>query len=215
MDPNTKTYNFFSFFKKQKFRKKEILIRADEDPAGVYYIKEGLVKSYIILNKGDEIVLNIFRPHSFIPMGWVINNEPNKYYYEAMTPVEVWRAPKEEVIKFIKKNPDILYDLLSRVFRGVEGIMLRLAHLRTGNAYARLISEILINTHRFGEKNQNADTVTLKIREKDLARQAGMTRETVSREMKQLKDKGFVSFEKNMLTVKNINALQEELENNF
>lgn len=206
---------FFSHYKKQTYRKKEILIRADENPLGVYYIKSGLVKAYTLSKKGDETILNILKPNSFFPMPWVINDTKNSYYFEAMTAVEVWRAPKEKVLSFVKKENDILYDLLSRVYKGTEGLLLRLTHLRTGNAHARLVTEIIINTRRFGKKVKNTSKYFLKIREKDLARQAGMTRETVSREMKVLKDTGLISFEKNILEIYDIGLLELELKRSY
>lgn len=51
----------------------------------------------------------------------------------------------------------------------------------------------------------------MKITEMELAQLAGLTRETVSREMKKLKDKNLVTFSKNMLEIPNSALLEEEL----
>lgn len=203
---------FFTRYKKQTYKKGEILVRADDDPAGVFYLTDGYVRMYLITGKGDEIVLNIFKPISFFPMSWAINNTKNIYYYEALTEVTLWRAPKEDTIAFLKKNPDVLYDLVSRLYRGVDGILTRMAYLMSGNAHTRLITELLIAGKRFGKPNDKNE-VTLTVSEKDLAAQAGMTRETVSREMKVLKDKGLVTLHKTILTIKDIQSLEEELSN--
>lgn len=203
--------DFFSKFKKQTYKKGEILIRADDDPAGVFYLKEGFVKKYAISKKGEELVINIFKPISFFPMPWAMNITPNVYFYEAVTPLEIWRAPKNEVIAFVRREPDVLYDLLSRVYRGTEGMQHRMLYLMSGNAYERLITEIVIAAKRFGKKDAANGLVTLKTTEKDLATSAGMTRETVSREMRNLKDKKLVSFAANSLLLHNLKALEDEL----
>jgi len=194
---------FFTRFKYQKYKKGEILVRADDDPPGIFYLKSGRVKEYAISKKGDELVVNMFKPISFFPMSWAINNTPNMYFFEAIIDIEVWRAPKDKVLEFIKANPDVLCDLLSRVYRGTDGMMTRMTYLMAGNAYARLITELIIHAKRFGNP--------LRISEKDLAASSGMTRETISREMKTLKDKGLVSFQKNTLTIKNLKELENEL----
>ena len=194
---------FFTRFKYQKYKKGEILVRADDDPPGIFYLKSGRVKEYAISKKGDELVVNMFKPISFFPMSWAINNTPNMYFFEAIIDIEVWRAPKDKVLEFIKANPDVLCDLLSRVYRGTDGMMTRMTYLMAGNAYARLITELIIHAKRFGNP--------LRISEKDLAASSGMTRETISREMKTLKDKGIVSFQKNSLTIKNLKELENEL----
>lgn len=204
-----KIYTFYEPFKTLKFKKGEILIRADEDPRGIFFLQKGIVKVYAISKKGDELLLNEYKPFSFFPMSWAITNAKNLYFYEAMTPVETGLAPKEQILEFIKINPDVLYDLITRVYRGTEGLLKKMAHLLSGEAYLRLITEILIESKRFGEKD--GDKVTLAISEKDIAAQTGMSRETVSREIKILKDKGLVSFNKRLLIVNNISKLESEL----
>lgn len=203
--------NFFKQYKHYVYKKGEILIRVDDEPGGVFYLTRGNVREYAISKKGEELVINIFKPVSFFPMSWAINQTPNPYYYEALEEVEIWKAPREEVIKFIKANPDVLYDLMSRVYKGTDGILMRLVYLMSGEAYSRVVTELLIAAKRFGK--QDGSELKLHVSEKDIAAQAGMARETVSREMKILKDKGLVTFSKNQLVVKNISNLENELLN--
>jgi CRP-like cAMP-binding protein len=202
---------FFTQFKHVTYKKGEIIIRADDNPSGIFYLISGNVRKYAISKKGDELVVNIFKPISFFPMSWAINNEPNEYFYDALTSLEIYRAPKEKVVEFIKNNPDVLYDLISRVYRGTDGMTRRMTYLMNGNAYARLNIELIIHAKRFGKKIDNSAKIEVKVSEKELASQSGMTRETVSREMKELKDKGLVNFNKNILTIKSIEELENEL----
>lgn len=206
-----KLEKFFMQFKRQLYKKGEILVHADDAPPGIFYLKEGIVKQYTISKKGDELVLNIFKPISFFPMSWAINNTPNEYFYEALVDVEVYRAPREKTITFIKQESSVLYDLMSRVYSGTDGMMKRMAYLMSGNAYARLITELLIHVRRFGNTIEHKKLIELRISENDLAAQSGMSRETVSRELKILKDKGLVTFNKQILTIKDLDELEEEL----
>ncbi len=199
---------FFKQYKFTTYKKGELLVRAEEDPVGVFYLTKGLVKEYIISHKGEEIVVNIFKPFAFFPMSWVLNGTSNAYFFEAMDGVEVWRAPKDAVNEFVKKNPDVLYDLLKRVFKGTDGLLRKMTFLMAGNANARLITDLLIYAKRF-EKDHNE--VELHISEKDIAAQTGMTRETVSREMKVLKEKGIVSTKDNRFIIENVDLLEKEL----
>ena len=213
--------SFFIQYKQQIYKKGEILIRADDNPLGIFFLKSGIIKKYVISKKGDELVVNLFKPDSFFPMSWAINDTPNIYYYEARTDAEVWRAPKDAVLTFIQENPDILYDLLQRVYMGTAGILLRMTYLMSGSAYSRLITEILIHAKRFGEEclpsdlldvsKSHKNAVIIHISENDLAMQSGMTRETISRELKILKEKRLVTFIKNSLVVLDTEALEFEL----
>lgn len=206
-----KVDSFFRQFKHQLFKKGEVLIRADDEPSGIFYLQGGHVKKYAISEKGDEVVVNIFKPISFFPMSWAINNTHNTYFYEAITIVEVWRAPKEDSIEFLKQNSDVLYNLLSRVYKGTDGLETRMTYLMLGSAYDRLISELLISARRFGDKVESGRSIRIKISEKDLATQSGMTRETVSRELKILKEKKFLTFNKGELIILDLEELEQQL----
>ncbi|MBI2442502.1 MAG: Crp/Fnr family transcriptional regulator [Candidatus Levybacteria bacterium] len=200
---------FFGQFKLQRYSKGEIFIRADDDPQGIYFLREGIVKVYAISKKGDELVINIFKPQSFFPMSWALNSTTNPYYYEAVTDLVVFRAPKAETVAFIRGNPDVLFDLMSRVYKGVDGLLTRMTYLMAGSAFSRLATEILIQAKRFGKKE--GPHVSLSISETELASQSGMTRETVSREMKILKERGLVDLNKSTLIIKDMTKLEEEL----
>jgi CRP-like cAMP-binding protein len=154
---------FFTQFKHVTYKKGEIIIRADDNPSGIFYLISGNVRKYAISKKGDELVVNIFKPISFFPMSWAINNEPNEYFYDALTSLEIYRAPKEKVVEFIKNNPDVLYDLISRVYRGTDGMTRRMTYLMNGNAYARLNIELIIHAKRFGKKIDNSAKIEVKV----------------------------------------------------
>ncbi len=208
---SSKIENFFTTGQHKTFKKGEVLIRADEEPAGIFFLKQGTVKMYSISENGDELVLNIFKPYSFFPMSWAVNSTKNKYFFEAINDLEVWRMPKEAVLTFLWDNPDVLFDLLRRVYSGIDGLLLRMAYLKSGQAYRRLINEILIYAKRFGDKTDHESKAAITITEKELASHIGITRETVSREMKKLKNKGFVSFSKNNAMFIDIEGLESEL----
>lgn len=212
MTSTDKINSFFSRFKHQIYKKGEILIRADDNPPGVFYLKSGYVKQYAISKKGDEIIINTFKPEAIFPMSWVINDTANSYFYEATTDAQVWRAPKHDVLKFIKNKPDVLFDLLSRVHKGLDWLLMRMYYLMSGSAYDRLIIELFIHAKRFGKKSLGDEAaIELKISERELASHIGMARETISREIKLLKDKKLIKFNKNILIINNLNKLKEEL----
>lgn len=210
-----KLEDFFAPYKKQKYKKGEILIRADEDPTGVLYLTEGLVKKYAISSKGEEIVVNMFKPISFFPMSWALNRSKNEYYYEAVLPTEVVKASADDVIGFLRHEPDVLLDLMERVYRGTDGMLMRMVYLMSGSAYTRLLTELIIVAKRFGKKDEKTGVITFSTTEKDLAAQAGMTRETVSRELRRIKDKQLLTLQKNVFSIPDLALLQRELSEEF
>lgn len=202
--------NFFSQFPQHIYRKGQMLIHAEEDPSGVFYLKDGLVKEYFLTKKGDEYIINLFKPNTFFPMSSVINNTHNRFNFEVVTDSKIFKAPKEKTLHFLKDNPDVLFNLLSRVYKGIDGVLLRMAYLMSGDAYERLITEILIQAKRFG-KQTTKNGYTFSLSEKELAERTGLTRETVSREFKKLKKNNLAIFTQGTITIPDIEILQKEL----
>jgi CRP/FNR family transcriptional regulator, cyclic AMP receptor protein len=202
--------DFFAKYKLRHYAKGQILILSGDQSDYVYRLVTGNVKQYDVTYRGDEIILNIFKPPAFFPMSLAINKVPNPYIYEAETDIEIRQAPAEEVIDFIKANPDVLFDLLSRVYRGVDGLLGRMAHLMSSSARSRLIYELVIEAQRFGEPQKNGEYI-VNISEKDLGARAGLSRETVSRELSKLKTEGLVAVRSKDLLLKDFSALERKL----
>lgn len=209
-DIQTKIETFFAQYSARKYAKGQVLLLAGDKVPNVFHLTNGKVKVYDVNYRGDEIILNVFKPPAFFPMAQAINNQPNMYIYEAETDIELRQAPSKEAVEFIKANPDVMYDLLSRLYIGVDGLLGRIASLMSATAQGRLIYEILIESRRFGKETED-DTYSLNISEKDLGARAGLSRETVSRELKKLKAEGLITVGHKELRVSSIERLQEKL----
>lgn len=200
----------FSKFPKRTYPKGQILVFADEDPEHIYYIVSGRVREYDVSYRGDEIIVNVFKEHAFFPMSWALTQANNRFFFKAETAVELHIVPVAEALDFLKQNPDVTLDLLTRVYLGMEGLLGRMVHLMSGSAKSRLIYELIVDARRFGEQLQGG-SILLSSSESDIAARSGLTRETVSREMRKLKSSGAVQIDRSSIIIADIKALQELL----
>ena len=206
----SKIHTELSRFPKRIYPKGQILIFADENPDYIFYIVKGQVRKYDVSYRGDEIVINIFKPPAFFPLSWALNHTENKYFYTTETEVEVHIIPTSDARKFLENNPDVTLDLLSRIYIGLEGVYGRLTHLMSGTARSRLAYEIIIECRRFGMKQDTSDYV-LSVNEAGLAARSGLSRETVSREVSKLKERGWLHFDGKEIVVTNLDKLEASL----
>lgn len=185
----------FSAYPKRLYPKGQILLFADEEPTHIFYILRGKVRMFAITYRGDEAITNIFSDGSFFPMSLVLGGAPNRYFYKTEEDTVIHLIPPDDVRQFMRTNPEVIMDVLSRVYSGIDGLLGRLVHLMAGSARSRLMYELVIESRRFGKK-QSDGTIKLHVNEQDLAARAGMTRETVSREIQRLKAKGWLTMGK-------------------
>ncbi|MEO6509195.1 MAG: Crp/Fnr family transcriptional regulator [Patescibacteria group bacterium] len=202
---------FYSQFPLHTFKKGEIIILPDDNPSVVFYLKEGLVREYAISLQGIEITLHIFHPHSYFPMMWAIADIPNRYYYEAFGDVQLFRAPKDKVIAFLKENSDILLELTKRVFQGLDKLTSRIEYLSYGKAYERVVSVLLYLDRHFGKEKDKQIHFENTFTHRDIGSLAGITRETTSRELEKLKKKGIISYDHQSIIINDIGNLKSQL----
>ena len=206
-----KIHDHFSQFPHRIYPKGQIIIFANENPEHIFYLTKGKVRKYDVSYRGDELIVNVFKPGSFFPMSWALTHNENKFFYKTEEESEFHLVPADKALEFLETNPDVMLDLLNRLYRGMEGVLGRLVHLMAGSAKNRLAYELLVECRRFGEKDTQG-AYTIKISETDLAARSGLTRETVSREVQKLKDKKILSMDNKALVLTNLSALEAELD---
>jgi CRP/FNR family transcriptional regulator, anaerobic regulatory protein len=190
----------FSKYDLKSYAKGEILTLANHEPEGVLLLVSGLVEQYDITPGGNNLIVNIFKPPAFFPMSWAINHARNTYFYGALTDVELRQADADETVVFLKANPDVMFDLLSRVYKGTDALLRRLVVATSGAAVSRLMFELVIEAYRFGVEVDNK-TVLIKLRQTALADRSGLARETVSRELRKLEQENLISRSKQGLVI--------------
>ncbi|MEI6221353.1 MAG: Crp/Fnr family transcriptional regulator, partial [bacterium] len=188
-----KLQEFFFKFPKFDYHKDEILLRAHDTPSGVYYVAKGKVRMYSLSTEGEELTIHIFREGTFFPLTWAINQTPNGYFFEALTDVEIFRAPREAVENLLKKESDVLLDLTSRLLSGIGGIATRMQHIVYDQALPKTAGILLYLGKIIGKPDNSKVVILHSFTHEDIAVWAGLTRVAVSNSMGALKKMGLIS----------------------
>jgi len=205
-----KLESFFAQFRILHYKKHETILRSHDRPSGVFYLKKGYTRLYTVCQDGNELTLIIYKPEDFFPITWAITDMPVEYSMDAITPVEVFRAPQDKFQDFIKEQPEVLYELTNRIVIRLSGLLQRMEQLVFGNAQAKVASILHICAERFGEKNKYGIAIQVPLTHKDISFLVGIARETVSLEMKKLEKKGIIGKSGRFVIVKDMRLLEKE-----
>ncbi len=205
-----KARSFFEQYRERTYPKGQIIVFAGEENDNAYYLSNGTVKKYTVNYKGDEILLNIFRPGTFWPVAQAIGQKRiNRFYYAADTDVVVRVAPTKDVVDMLMKNPDIMMGLLQRVNLGLDEFLGRAVSLMASNALSRVVYEIFVEASRITDGKNGEFWISLS--ERGIAARTGLTRETVNREIRKLKDLKAVRVERGGLVIMDLALLEKKL----
>lgn len=186
-----KTELFFQQYETKSYKKGQLILFANDKPAYAYYLTKGWVRQYDITKKGNEIIVNIFRPGSSFLVLTALTNLPSTYYFSAGSDVTLHCIPVQDAVKFVSNNPDILQDMLADAYKGYEELLRRMTYLMSGGASGRVVYEILAEARDMQPDRQGVFSIS--ITESEIANRTGLTRETVSREISLLRKKGTFS----------------------
>lgn len=202
---------FFEKYEKVEFKKNSTVIEAGRETNEVFCVIDGYVKLYMVSKDGEDLVLNIYKPGAYFPITWILGDLPIRYDFIAVTDVTVYRAPKEDVLAYLEENQAELFDLTKRLSRGVVGLSTQIEYLLFGSACNKVASVLLVLSKRFGKEEKNGNIeVEISFTHNDIANMAGLTRETVSIELKKMEKRGIIGWRKKHLIVKNLKLLQKE-----
>ena len=163
-----------------------------------------------IFENGKELTINIFKPGSYFPMLWAIGNISNDYYYQAITAVEVFRTPKEDLLTFLNHHPDELMSLTRRILSGLDKLIVNMQVLLNGDADKKISSILTYLARNLGEKKENTICISVPLTHQDVANYSGVSRETTSLILKKMEINRQIIFNKHFIEIYYINGFTQK-----
>lgn len=202
---------FFSSGTRLTYGKGEFIIRPGETPNGVFYIVRGQVKAFKITKYGEENLLIIRKEHEIFPLIWSITHQDREIIYQALSPTTVLRVSQTDYVKFLEQHPDALPPFIDIVLEQYRMHSERIINLEYRTVRERLISFLLIMYDRFGKKTPEGLLIDVPLRHQDIASSINTSRETASRELSALEQKGLVTNRSSYILLKDIKKLRSFL----
>jgi CRP/FNR family transcriptional regulator, anaerobic regulatory protein len=199
-DVSEKLKTFFLNYPKLEFAPKEYLIRPNTEIKFIYYLAEGNVRQHTF-HDGMDVSLYLFSPGAYIPMMIVFSNEENSYFFSSVDTVVAYKAPKEDVLNLVHQNSEIAFDLTTRFAKGLCKLIQKTETEMYQNAYSRVESILLFLAQKLGKQEKGSTIINIPITHSEIASWAGIQRETASRQLEILSEKGIIKYTKSTLEI--------------
>ncbi len=153
VQPSYKNLSAFFLQKKQRtYKKGEIILEAQVNPPGVFYIEKGFIKIYSLDSNGEEKNYVFYNDGIIFPLVLVLKGSPDNLYYEAMSDTIIRETTKESFMQFMRSDTAVFEEVLKMVL-DLFGVYLdRVENLELSKAYSRVIARLLFIAKRFGKE---------------------------------------------------------------
>ena len=195
-----------------RYRKGEVILRADTIPSGVYFIEKGFVKVYSITQDGDEKLHIIYKEGELFPLIWLFLDLSKEVFYEALSGVVLRRLARKDFFKLTWQNSNILHEIIERIIVTLSVHVDRIDNLELSHAYSRVIARLIFLAKRFGVRHGKELIIQAPLTQKDIAASINMTRETVARELRNLELRKLIKYTDHLIAIPNMNKLKSELD---
>lgn len=181
----------------QSYRKNETIIFQDDEPATLFFVKSGYIKGYDIDSQGTEQLLWIGSAGDFFPVIWAFSITPTvEYFVSAYTDAELYAVRRTDFQAFLDQNPAALQELTYQMATHLNYSYSQLNFRDKPRAEEKIVHGLRYLSERFGPLNRSVKEIALPVTHQDIASLTGVSRETVTQELKKLKDKGFIYYDK-------------------
>lgn len=188
----------------KKFSKDSIMVYQGELPPCLYAVREGFVKIYDLSSDGNEQMVGLAGKYDFIPSELLFSRDiAAQFFYAAFTPVEVYAVNRDELARRIRDNPAALYEIVQAVSDKYHGLRRHLTAVQKPKAREKIVYVLYFLALYFvAGKQQNLQKVAIPLTQQDIANLVGITRETAAHELKQLKNEGYITYDKSAFFIR-------------
>ncbi len=178
----------------RSYPKRQIILYQAEDIRNFFVIEKGYVRVYDINSQGEEKVLLLLGPGDIFPIVWSFEKSETHYFYEAMTDCVIKVGKKRDLTESIENNHEVVTSLFKYFIDKTNQLYLRIECLEATNSKFKVIQTMRYLSKFHSKRGKDGySNVRVPLTHQDIANMTGLTRETVSIQMKNLEDKKVLS----------------------
>lgn len=175
------------------FKKGDYIFRSGDPASKMFIIYEGFMKIIMNLSDGRDQLLYIYKKGDFV--GGLNLLTDNNYVYTGIAlkdTTTVITISRDDFHNVLLKNNEFLIRVLIKSFERIRRSEALIDRLSTMNADLK-VAKVLLNLMKFqGKKTQDGIILNLHINQEELGSFSGITRETMSRKLKQFEELGII-----------------------
>ena len=198
-----------SLIMKKKYEKGELIVMEESHLENLIIIDKGKVKVFCYTIEGKEQILYILDQGDFFGEKNLLNKQSSTYNVEALEATHICMINKNDFQKLLITYPTIGIKIIEELCNRMDKIENAVQNMSTKNIEWRINSLLIEFAERYGRTHSKGIMVELPLSREGMANYIGTARETVSRKLSLLKDKGIIDMIGNkQILILDINALK-------
>jgi len=189
--------------RERTYPKNSVILFEDDPGDALYVVAEGQVKVVLIGEDGREVILSVLGEGEFFGEMALIDDEPRSAHVIAMEDSTLLVLRREDFQGILKQTPSIALALLRELSRRLRRVDEKVGSLVLLDVNGR-VAQLLLDLADEAASNR----ITRRLTHHTIAQMIGSSRETVSRTMRELVDKGYIEVSRREILIRDRAALE-------
>ena len=189
--------------RERNYPRNSVILFEDDPGDSLYVVVTGQVKVVLIGEDGREVILSVLNEGNFFGEMALIDDEPRSAHVIAMQDSNLLVLRREDFQRRLQDTPTIALGLLrelSRRLRNADDKIGGLVLLDVNGRVARLLLQM-------ADENDGKN-ITRRVTHHTIAQMIGSSRETVSRTIRDLADRGLIEVSRKAIVIRDRPALE-------
>lgn len=190
-----------------KYRKDEIIFREGARPAGIFYIKSGMVKKYKIDNIGKEHIFYVANAGELLGYHSVLASE---VYPDAAAAIEdsvISFIPLESFLTVLNRSAELSRRLLKTLSHEFGVLINNISVFAQRPVRERVAISLIILREKFKHRTEPGAPIEISISRDNIANMAGTTRENVTRFITEFKNDNIIETHGRKIVIADVKKL--------
>jgi CRP/FNR family cyclic AMP-dependent transcriptional regulator len=194
---------FAEVTREREYPKNSVILFEDDPGDALYVVSEGQVKVVLIGEDGREVILSVLSDGDFFGEMSLIDDEPRSAHVIAMRDSRLLVLRRDDFQQQIQQHPSVALTVLKVLvqrLRQADAKIGGLVLLDVNGRVARLLLDMA--------DESGGPRITRRLTHHTIAQMIGSSRETVSRAMRELVERGLIDVTRREITIRDRDGLQ-------
>ncbi len=175
---------------KRRFKRGEAIVEQGKKSNALFILLNGRARVIKADSRGREVILATLQPGDHVGEMSLIDNEPHSATVRAEVQTDVLMLGRLEFARCLPENTSMAYAIMRALVQRLRHADRKIESLALMDVYGRVARALL----EFAEGTDSGEHIIReKISRQDIAKMVGASREMVSRVMKDLEERGYIS----------------------
>jgi CRP/FNR family transcriptional regulator len=176
---------------------------------GVYILCQGRVKLSTCSKDGKVIILHIAEPGEILGLSTAISNTVHLATAEVLEPCQVNFVKTEDFLSFIRKNPEACLSAVRQLGNNYQNAYFQICSLGLSNSVADRLASLFLTWCKEHKEIYNTVHLKMPYTHEEIAQMIGTSRETVTRLLKDFKERKLISLKGSNLVIHDRRTLEQ------